>query len=444
MGYLTNTVTANSQVTASALGVLASGTPVTLSSTNWATLSSNSFLLPMIFEGIATGRCVITFGFSSNSGPAVALSRPFYLDLKHVTDLYEHWTVGDDIITDWYQIPPKAARTADSAVFGNPQKQEDLDYILFVHGWRMQPWERRAFASTAYKRLWHLGYKGRFGLYSWPTDWTSTSPWDMTTQYNRQNYDRSEQRAWNASWGLWRLLMDLNTRQSGRVRMIAHSMGNITASEALRFRGLNPNKPPLVQGYIASQAASVAFAYDAVHPEDVGTFGIFTPEVYAEFPRGNATNVYFTGMKNAVQRDQNLNPRIINFHNKQDYALNSTFAWPANQLFKPDVNYSYHIFEGTWWRNLMVHTELFLTTDQWEIFAHIAQARSKALGCSEDPSHQVRGEIGGSVDLNATPFNYGKNDYEHSAEFNSINMNRRSYWWQVLSTFSLTNTLPNP
>ncbi len=33
---------------------------------------------------------------------------------------------------------------------------------------------------------------------------------------------------------------------------------------------------------------------------------------------------------------------------------------------------------------------------------------------------------------------------EHSAEFNSINMNRRSYWWQVLTTFSLNNNLPQP
>jgi hypothetical protein len=87
LGYLTNTTMANAQVIASALGVLASGAPVTVPSASWKTLGSDSFLLPIIFEGITTGRCVITFGFSSNSGPAVALSRPFYLDLKRVTDL---------------------------------------------------------------------------------------------------------------------------------------------------------------------------------------------------------------------------------------------------------------------------------------------------------------------------------------------------------------------
>jgi len=56
----------------------------------------------------------------------------------------------------------------------------------------------------------------------------------------------------------------------------------------------------------------------------------------------------------------------------------------------------------------------------------------------------VLGEIGASVNPNAPPFGHESADYEHSAEFNSINMNRRSYWWQVLGTFSLTNGLPQP
>lgn len=78
----------------------------------------------------------------------------------------------------------------------------------------------------------------------------------------------------------------------------------------------------------------------------------------------------------------------------------------------------------------------------YEIFAHIAQAESDALGCAEDATHHVRGEIGGAVDLHAAPFNFGPAANEHSAEFNSININRRTYWWQVLSRFSLTNGLP--
>ena len=254
LGYLTNTATATAQVAKTMLGMLANGTPLTISSTNWQAAGQNNYFLPMIFEGITTGQCVITFGFSSNNAAPVALSRPFYLNLQEVTSLYEHWTVGDNTTTEWMNIPNRAVRTADSAVFNGPTTANDQDYILFVHGWRMQPWERRAFGSTAYKRLWLLGYKGRFGLYSWPTDYTGTGFWDMTSTANRQNYDRSEQRAWNSSWGLWHLLIGLNQAPSPayRIRLIAHSMGNITASEALRLRGLNPVKPPLVQAYISN------------------------------------------------------------------------------------------------------------------------------------------------------------------------------------------------
>lgn len=75
--------------------------------------------------------------------------------------------------------------------------------------------------------------------------------------------------------------------------------------------------------------------------------------------------------------------------------------------------------------------------------AHIAIARSKALGCSEDPTHLVRGEIGNAFDLRAN-FNFQANTYEHSGEFNSTVMRRYPFWQQVLGTMSLTNTVQAP
>jgi pimeloyl-ACP methyl ester carboxylesterase len=456
LGYLTNTTTATAQIAAPMIGILTNGTPLNIASTNWLGAGANSFFLPMIFEGISTGSCVITFGFSTNNQPPVAVSRPFYLNLQEVTSLYEHWTVGDNTNTDWTQIPSYPSRTADSGVYPAPQTTNDFDYIVFVHGWRMMPWERRAFASTAYKRMWQLGYKGRFVLYSWPTDYTGTSFWDMLdSQDNRQNYDRSEQRAWKSGVGLFELLADMNDAEPpNRVRLIAHSMGNIVASEALRLANVIGVRLPIVQSYIASQAASVANAYDAVNPAFVSQalppFYYTTPEIYANFMRNSTNQPYFIGMKSAVQ-----GTNIFNFNNRVDYALSSTFAWQANQETKPDIGW-YCQFVATntvntnsahtYWRG---NAKLLLdgedSHDQtYEIFAHISQAESKALGCAEDPTHHIRGEIAGSVDLNVAPFNYGNNSYEHSAEFNSINMNRRTYWWQVLSTFSLTNGLPQP
>ena len=445
VSYLTNLTSGTAQVAKPTLGLLTNGTPLTLPLANWLNVGTNGFFLPMLFEGISTGQCMITFGIVSNSGPVLVMSSPLYLSLKRVTDLYEHWTVGDNTTTNW--ISPRSTRTPDSAVYGPPVTNDDLDYLLFVHGWRLQPWERRAYASTAFKRLWHLGYKGRFGLYSWPTDYTPPSLLDMSLNpATRQNYDRSEQRAWSASLGLWELLVNLNRTQPGRVRLLAHCMGNIVASEALHLRG-NSSSVPLIHSYIATQASSVAQAYDAVNPEVVrpeGTPGLDTPEVYAAFPHGNTNEPYFSRMTNATSRTAQGIARTYNFHNKDDYMLNNLNTWPANQLSKPDFGYDY---DGeTWWRTAAGTNaaQLHLSTDYGEIFAHLAQARSKALGCSEDATHIVRGEIGASVNLAAAPFSFTSGTNDHSAQFNSVNMNRRAYWWQVLGTFSLTNNLPTP
>ncbi len=121
-------------------GYLTNCVPLTIPSTNWTSAGANNFFLPLIFEGISTRQCVITFGFSTNNQPPVALSRPFYLNLQKVTSLYEHWTVGDNTTTEWNQIQPVATNTLDSAVFGKPRTADEQNYILLVHGWRMQLW----------------------------------------------------------------------------------------------------------------------------------------------------------------------------------------------------------------------------------------------------------------------------------------------------------------
>ena len=48
------------------------------------------------------------------------------------------------------------------------------------------------------------------------------------------HYDQSEAQAWESGLGLQNLLTDLNSKYPGRVRLTAHSMGNIVAGEALR------------------------------------------------------------------------------------------------------------------------------------------------------------------------------------------------------------------
>ena len=310
----------------------------------------------------------------------------------------------------------------------------ERDYILFVHGWRMQPWERRAFASTAFKRLWHQNYKGRFGLFSWPTDWVDDPFWQMLL--DRQNYDRSERRAFNSAFGLERLLVELNRKHMGQVRMMAHSMGNVVASEALRLKGLNPSRPPVLDSYVASQAATVAHAYDAVNPETVESdFTTDTPEVYAHYPLTGLP--YFRGMTNAVRKVAGV-AAIWNFHNKDDYALTK---WLINQDTKPDNGWQY-LRPSQEWRRTLDSGEPLLNLqfpqNTYDIYAHMAEARSRALGAAERGGYSVQGQIGFKINLNGVPFSYSANDYEHSAQFRSTILQRRTYWSQLLNSFGIT------
>jgi hypothetical protein len=327
---------------------------------------------------------------------------------------------------------PASAATSTWPIDSGSYTTNSTDYILFVHGWRMKPWERRAFAHTAFKRLWWQGYRGRFGLFSWPTDWVNDPL--FLQLLDAQNYDRSERRAWRSAYALRRLLQDLGGRYPGRVRMMAHSMGNVTASEALRRQGLR-SATALLHTYVASQASTVAHAYDATGPETIETdASTDTPETYAHYPTNNLP--YFIGMTNAVQRNiGNGSPRIVNFHNRLDYALNK---WLINQDAKPDSGWVYSKPNQGWFR-VDTRVRLHFPHDTYEIYAHMAEARSRALGAAVDVNHTVGGQIGSSINLGPnTAFDYQGNDWEHSAEFLSTIMRRRSYWSQLLTTFQIS------
>lgn len=98
----------------------------------------------------------------------------------------------------------------------------------------MQYWEKDRFAESAFKRLYWQGYQGRFGEFRWPTGYGFTgSFWDALT--DPRNFDNSEYQAWQSAAGLLNKLNDLNAEYPNHVYMLAHSMGNIVAGEALRL-----------------------------------------------------------------------------------------------------------------------------------------------------------------------------------------------------------------
>jgi hypothetical protein len=220
-----------------------------------------------------------------------------------------------------------SANTPGLSVPGDP------NYILFVHGWNMAPWERDAYAETAFKRLYWQGYHGKFGTFQWPTTY------DYSLTQMPLSFDDGEYVALLSAAPLVSLWANQlrSYALSGNLYIMAHSHGNLVVGEALR-QAAQAGLSNLVNTYAACQAAVPAESYDsnttssAALPFVVtnitipgqltapisGNFGPNTPDIYTLWVApGNSTPA--VGTK-------------ANFYNVNDWALN---LWNANEIIKP-------------------------------------------------------------------------------------------------------------
>ncbi len=250
----------------------------------WENLPADK-AIHLLFEGKFTGKGKLIFEFRKD-GQIIVPMPPVFLHLKKVEDMYETWSVGDAEYQGVdYGIWPAAAATQTTGMdLPAPQTNEEKDYILFVHGWNMEPWEKSAYASTMFKRLWHQGYKGRFGAFRWPTFWFA-SPIPPLDHFNA-----SEQRAWNSAAPLKALIAGraaIFNITASKVRLYAHSMGNIVASECLRQFG--PEGAP-VHTYIAAQAAISSHVFDRTTTPWAALDPLEMPNVYGYYWQQNAAD----------------------------------------------------------------------------------------------------------------------------------------------------------
>ena len=394
-------------------------------------------ILPMMFEGISAGTAQLAVRFMKE-GEALTES-VIDLDLRDIKAFYEHWTVGDTTLVGdpatINQLPTEVDKNGD---FDRQNFGED--YVLFVHGWNMDDTDRRNFAETMYKRLWRNGFDGQMGMFSWPTDKTSDYEyWDSI------NYQRSEERAYHSARGLRNLLVSLsNTGYEGKINLMAHSMGNIVASEALRIEAVTngSSSRELVKTAVLSQAAMAAQAYDPAAPdrqffEDLPIIGGGRQGDPIVFDTPNIYGNYYADIDQAAGT-------IINFFNPLDDALR---VWEIGQAYKPvgienlnpfDLREWGYSDSGTlgFYRDVrlspieLTRTWLTLPNDYYEILAYAAEARSFALGAQAG----VGGPISDEVNLELLDFTDRADD--HSGQFNH-NLSRdatRAYWEQLMES----------
>jgi len=415
--YLFSEVTASNQVAQSAslfVGLLTSASPITLSGqTNF----SEHFIWCGAQRGTAEVHLQILDGNQNVFADTAA-----YIEIKDIKEMYERWTVGDR-----GTIAPKATAylaaedlPINATRFEYGPSSTNTPYILFVHGWNMERWEKDRFAEASFKRLYWQGYEGRFGIYRWPT--YDKAPATLTP-FPTTHFDGSECNAWRSGAPLRKLLVDLNAKYPGQVRVMAHSMGNVVVGEALR------TNVTLVHTYVAMQSAIAAHAYDAsVTNRDMGLYGPSTPNRFAAYPT-NGMPCYFSSSTGAS--------RFINFFNKDDWALG---WWEVDQNLKPNEDAGYHYRPGQngaeeYIRGHIFETSLYLPQDIFEIFPFIIEARSLALGAQANVGGVFRPND--EVDLRTGPLLFGDAHKGHSGQFRSTNMKRHVFWERTLQRMQL-------
>ena len=421
---------------------LIEGTDVfVIPSLQFVNLSESNPRTNFLFEGckVGTGQLALVILKKETDGSFTTIGEGpgVWMDLKEPKEFVQRWTCGDG---DRGAVSAVTLDPSKSGTFGAPTADEEKDMVLYVHGYNMQEFEKQRWLETTYKRLWHLGYKGRVGAFTWPCAQSSVP------------FDQSEEKAWQAGAQLLALLNTLKS-QGYHVHLLGHSQGNVVIGEALRQAG--PNSA-VATTYIASQAAIPAHCYDASQPDRSGAtaFTPDTPNIYSRFRTANEdpylpANWSASDPAYLVQTQlQGSVGKFVNFFNPQDYALSgngisllsddgSQPGWLADQRLKPDLGWGYNSTDGfvqvTGAAEAPSVTRLTvaLPAERYQIFAYCAEARSLALGASAG----MGGVFSGSeVNLTSDPFNFRNQHIYHSGQFRSFYAQRWQYWQQVLSS----------
>jgi hypothetical protein len=405
-----------------------------------------------IFEAVGEGKGNLQIALYKNS-QSMGGASSVWMDLVPIKKMYQRWNAGEVTVSGVHSDAwPK--RTADldsdsSEPSGNPTEDAEKDFILFVHGWNMTQQEKRSFAETAYKRLWQIGYKGRFGSFFWPTFYATT----IFEKIDPRNFNGSEHRAWESSDALLGLMTKLNQKYPGRLHVIAHSMGNVVTSEALhKASGI------VAKNYISSQAALAADVFK-LNPDVTsqwatvlahtftgygiavpGARPVSTPNVYAYYYTKGRDEAYrrqqYPEMGEPFMQGVRGAEKWHNFLNPYDWALG---AWIYNQSQKPNGNgmlpgndYEYApVFGGTWGfkkSNYGINNDRYLYTpeDTYEIFCYCAQARSNATGRQSG--------VGGPFTAQVNFAAFDDKHPGHSAQFLYSIARRWDYWDEVLKS----------
>jgi hypothetical protein len=421
---------------AEALGEVTDGNPMYLPQDFWAGNHAGSKKC-LLFEAGEEGKGELVMIIDKSNGAQIGEGPSVRLDLKNIKKMYQRQDGSGQ--NQW-----------QSVVFEKDSLEQPVA-IVFVHGWRMSPDGASNFAETMFKRLWHRGYKGRFGAFRWNTHWSDDYGWvpyagNAIDSYLAK-YNDSEYNAWLAGTSLASFINSLPSGYSKNVA--AHSMGNIVVGSAL-LAGAS------IQNYALMHAAVPAACYD----EDEGRIAQAKEYTHAAGPLSftmwdeqTPDDDQDPAVRAVAYRGQlkNVGGNLINFFLPQDYA--TSYAWeinndqtkPPNASLAENFRYNRYNLNGTklYKYDMIVNLEVLdhYLTDPYEAMPYACRTWGKVVGAER----RTEGSIDDSVDLSSSDYNLpgessGFGD-EHSGEFNARIQQLTLFYNQILTQFDIT---PSP
>ncbi len=390
--------------------------------------------VPFIFEGKTGGTGTIKLVLKKPDD-TVELSDEVHVKLLDVKAMYERAKgtpengFGFPYDTD-NTVPAIGSSPVTPPAFQKPP-DETQQCIVFVHGWNLTPFERVNFAETMFKRLWLVGYKGRFAAYSWPPYFAGATGKD---------FNASEHRAFKYATGLANYVTQLRQGLGSgyTMNLAAHSQGNTVASEAVK-QGLQINNFVLMQGAIP------ASCYDVNAPP--------LPILVTEDAKpGHATplNASQGGYRGYFQ---NVAGNLINYFNAVDFALEhgtipeGGFGVQANWI---NIQKKYKPYDPSGGGRYVwiAPTSQFdyaapfkanrVLNDPHESMSMVSRSRTKAVGAegaTDGPFDPTK-----SVDLQTT-FGFNNTRFDHSGQFyRNIQQNMKPFYSRLMTDFGLTPT----
>ncbi|MCX6938767.1 MAG: hypothetical protein NTU80_12920, partial [Verrucomicrobia bacterium] len=390
----------------------------------------------MLFEGCTVGKGQLVLTINKSDGTEIGEGPGVWLDIKNIKSMYERAvaTTGGPRSENGvdYTIPLPSDLTGPSdnniphPTMGwepntlgyayQPDPAETKTYFIYVHGWRWSPEKANNRTETVFKRLWHLGYKGRLAALRWPTFYGGPDD-DDSAPAGIFTYNNSEYRAWKSGESLRQYV---NQLPSNYVRhVVAHSMGNIVTGAALK-NGMSASN------YVMLNAAVPAMCYDE-NPSLRQNWNYITPNDDAD---ASTRALAYVG------KFRILNTNVVNFFLARDTAtrglweLNNS-GWRPQRYNLITTGYAYDP-SAIPARRLYI---TFLTSfgryliDAHEAMPYACQSLTRTAGADG----QTSGSIGSAVDMDA---NFAFDD-EHGAQWDRNYPATKAFYINLMRTLQI-------